>query len=82
MDAHEDLGTDRDGRVEERVERIADRALGGVFDRHDAQVDVAADDLLEHVGDRGEAVVLDARAELATGREVCVGTGSAEVTDT
>ena len=59
--------------LQEHVERIDDPAVGRVLDRHDAEIDVAAIDLLEHrrnvvhaqASDRLTEAQLDGGAQMA-----------------
>ena len=54
MDAQLDFAADPQRRGQEHVERVVDRALGGILDRHDAEIGVARLHFLEHFADRGE----------------------------
>ena len=42
------------GEAEEAVEGVVDRALGGVLDRHHAEIGAARLDLVKHLVDGGE----------------------------
>ena len=65
----------------EHVERVGDPAIGRVFDRHDAEIDVAAIDLLEDGGDAADADELDRLAEALDGGEMAVTVFRAEIGD-
>ena len=54
----------------EHVERVGDAAVGRVFQRHHAEIDVAAVDLLEDGGDAADAHELDLLAEALDGGQV------------
>ena len=65
MDAEPDLGADlQPGQPHEHLERVDDPAVGRVLQRHDAELDVPAVDLLEDRGDRADGDVLDRLAEI------------------
>ena len=49
---------------DEHVERVGNAAVGGVFERDEAELDVSAVHFLEHGGDRADRDVLDGVAEL------------------
>ena len=65
LDLHQDLRADAQVAFHENIERVIDRALGGVFDRHHAVVGVAARDHVEDIGDADVRRVIHARAEFA-----------------
>ena len=51
-DAQLDFAADLQRRVQEHVERVVDRAFGGVLDRHHAEVGVPGLHFFEHFADR------------------------------
>ena len=62
VDPQPDLGADLDARqADEHVQGVGDPAVGRVLQGHDAELDVAAVDLLEDRGDRADRDVLDGR---------------------
>ena len=66
---------------EEGVHGFDDAADGGIFDRHEAEVGVAAVDFLEDRGDVGDGDVLDGGAEFFDAGEVGEGALGTEVGD-
>ena len=82
MNGDEHFGDDGDGAVfEEGVHGVDDAADGGVFDRDEAQVGVAAIDFLEDGGDIGDGDVLDGGAEFFDAGEVREGALGPEIGD-
>ena len=67
-----ELGADRERRLDQQVERVRHHALGGVLDRHDAEVRAAALDVAEDVADGRRRHVLRRRAEVPARRQVRV----------
>ena len=47
FDAEQDLGTDAQGGIDEQIQGVGDRALGGILDRHHAVIHPASGYLLE-----------------------------------
>ena len=77
-----DLGTDLELRhPHEHVERVGDPAVGGVLQRHDAEIDVAAVDFLEHRRMLPTRDELDRLAEALDGGQVAVTVFRAEICD-
>ena len=64
LDGEEDLRDDFQFGLDEHVERMEDRAFGGVLDGHDAVVGLAAFDGGEDVGDGGAGLEAQAGAEI------------------
>ena len=82
MNAQPNLGADLQLRqAHEHVQRVGDPAVGGVFQRHDAEIGMAAVDLLEHGGDAADAHELDRLAEALDGRQMAEAVLRAEVGD-
>ena len=73
MDAQPHLGADLQVRqLDEHVERVGDPAVGRVLQRHQAELDVAAIDLLEDRRDRADRHVLDRLAKFGDRGQVAV----------
>ena len=82
MNLQPHLGADHQVRhAQEHVERVGDPAVGRVLHRHDAEIDVAAIDLLEDGGDAADAQELDRLAEALDGGEMAVTVFRAEIGD-
>ncbi len=81
VDRNVDLGRDRERRLDEQVERVADHAFVGVLDRHHAELGLAGLDLREdRVGGRRGSQVRHL-SELLDRGLVCVGRGRTEICD-
>ena len=73
MNPQADLGADlQAGQADEHFQGVGDPAVGRVFERDDAELDVPAVDLLEHRGDRADRDVFHRLAELGHRREMAV----------
>ena len=79
MNPQRHLGADLDRQPREVVERVGDSAIGGVLERHDAEVGVTGLHLFEGGRDAGHRHEVDGTAEPVEGREVAVGPGRAEM---
>ena len=67
------LGPDLQVRkLDEHIERVGDPSVGRIFERDQAEFNVAAIDLLEDGGDRTNGDVLDAFAKFRDRRQVAV----------
>jgi hypothetical protein len=80
-DRQQDLADDYRRRVDQQVEREADRAFSGILDRHDAVVCPFSIERLKHRGDRWLRMELGAATETAVRRFMTVGVLGAEVGD-
>lgn len=81
FDAEEDLGADVEGAVGEEVEGVDGGAFGGVFDRDDPVVGLAAGDGIEDFFKAFDRSVIDAGTELINSRLVGPRAGGTEESD-
>src|SRR3972149_576325 len=70
VDLQLDLAANTDRQPGEHVQGVGDWAVGGVFDRHDAEMAVAPVDLLEHGGNAPDRCELDRLAKTPDGCQV------------
>ncbi len=69
----QNLADDHQRRIDEQIEHFLDLTLGGVFDRHHAEIGAPVLHLLEDRGERSLRRKLDAAAECAARRLMRVG---------
>lgn len=81
FDAQENLGADVEGAVGEEVQGVDGSALGGVFDRDDAVVSLAAGHGIEDLFETFDGSVIDAGTELIDGGLVGPCAGGAQEGD-
>ena len=82
MNAQPHFGPDLQVReLDEHVEGVGDASVGRVFERHQAELDVAAIDLLEDGRDRRDRHVLDAFAKFCDRGQVAVAVFGPEIGD-
>ncbi len=68
-------------QAHEHVERVGDAPIGGVFQGHDAKIDVAAVHLLENGGDAADTHVLDVLPKPFDGGQMAITVFRAEISD-